>query len=157
MYAWDISHALVTTYHPYSHSPSALTEYLKQKLHSQQAKRLGRSLPTQVESSVQLERNINSDFALATTTLDYLDRRGERNVPKRYLKDADWCEDGPLEAGYYIADSDDPLILIAVDFNFKHLQCYETSIFISFLYYWQVTLIWSPYGDASLIRSFTYW
>ena len=35
--------------------------------------------------------------------------------------------------------------------------CYETSIFISFLNYWQVTLIWSPYGDASLIRSFTYW
>ena len=35
--------------------------------------------------------------------------------------------------------------------------CYETSIFISFLDYWQVTPIWSPYGDASLIRSFTYW
>ena len=33
------------------------------------------------------------------------------------------------------------------------LTCYETSIFISFLDYWQVTLIWSPYGDASLIRS----
>ena len=32
--------------------------------------------------------------------------------------------------------------------------CYETSIFISFLDYWQVTLTWSPYGDASLIRSF---
>ena len=30
--------------------------------------------------------------------------------------------------------------------------CYETSIFISFLDYWQVTLIWSPDGDASLIR-----
>ena len=29
--------------------------------------------------------------------------------------------------------------------------------FISFLDYWQVTLIWSPYGDDSLIRSFTYW
>ena len=27
----------------------------------------------------------------------------------------------------------------------------------SFLNYWQVTLTWSPYGDASLIRSFTYW
>ena len=30
-------------------------------------------------------------------------------------------------------------------------------LFIFFLNYWQVTLIWSPYGDASLIRSFTYW
>ena len=122
MYAWDISHALVTTYHPYCHSPSALTEYLKQKLHLQRAKRLGRSLPAQVEPNVQLERNINSDFALATTTLDHLERRGERNVPKRYLKDADWCEEGPLGTGYYIADPDDPSILIAVDFNFKHLQ-----------------------------------
>ena len=26
-------------------------------------------------------------------------------------------------------------------------------LFISFLDYWQVTLIWSLYGDASLIRS----
>ena len=121
-YAWDISHTLVITYHPYSHSPSALTEYLKQRLRLQRAKRQGRSLSAQVELNVQPERNINSDFTLATTTLDYLERRGERNVPKRYLKDADWCEDGPLGAGYYIADPDDPSILIAVDFNFKHLQ-----------------------------------
>ena len=56
-YAWDISHALVTTYHPYCHNPGALTEYLKQKLRAQRAKRLGRSLPTQVESNVQPERN----------------------------------------------------------------------------------------------------
>ena len=56
-YAWDISHTLVTTYHPYCHSPSALTEYLKQRLRLQRAKRLGRSLPAQVEQSVQLERN----------------------------------------------------------------------------------------------------
>ena len=26
-------------------------------------------------------------------------------------------------------------------------------LFISFLDYWQVTLIWSPYGDDSLIHS----
>ena len=57
LYAWDISHALVTTYHPYCHSLSALTEYLKQRLRSQRAKRLGRSLPAQVEQSVQLEHN----------------------------------------------------------------------------------------------------
>ena len=109
-------------YHPYCHSLSALTEYLKQKLRLQRAKRLGRSLPARVELSIQPERVINSDFTLATTTLDYLERRGERNVPKRYLKDADWCEEGPLGPGYYIADSDDPSILITVDFNFKHLQ-----------------------------------
>ena len=122
LYTWDISHTLVTMYHPYCHSPSALTEYLKQKLHQQRAKCLSHSLPTQVESSVSLERNINSDFTLAATTLDYLDQRGECNVPKRYLKEADWCKDGTLGAGYYIAGLDNPAILILVDFNFKYLQ-----------------------------------
>ena len=60
-YAWDISHALVTMYHLYCHSLGALTEYLKQKLCFQRAKRLGRSLPAQVEPSVQLEHNIADD------------------------------------------------------------------------------------------------
>ena len=44
-------------YHPYSHSPSALTEYLKHRLRLQRAKRLGRSPTAQVEPTVQLERN----------------------------------------------------------------------------------------------------
>ena len=57
LYAWDISHVPVITYHLYCHSLSALTEYLKQKLRLQRAKRLGHSLPAQVEPSVQLERN----------------------------------------------------------------------------------------------------
>ena len=121
-YTWDISHTLATTYHPYCHSPGALTEYLKDKLRRQRAKCLSHSPPAQVEPNVPLECNINSDFTLAATTLEYLDRRGEHNVPKRYLKDADWCEDGPLGAGYYIANPDDPTVLIAVDFNFKFLQ-----------------------------------
>ena len=121
-YAWDISHAPVITYHPYCHSPSALTEYLKQKLRHQRAKRLGRSLSAQVEQNVPLKRNINSDFTLAATTTKYIDQRGECNVPKRYLKEADWCEDRPLGTGYYIVCPDDPSVLIPVDFNFKHLQ-----------------------------------
>ena len=57
LYAWDISHTLITTYHPYCHSPSALTEYLKQKLCTQHAKHLGHSLPAQVEPNVPLEHN----------------------------------------------------------------------------------------------------
>ena len=73
LYAWDISHALVTMYHPYCHSPSALTEYLKQKLHHQRAKHLGHSPSAQVEQNIPLECNINSDFTLAATTLEYLD------------------------------------------------------------------------------------
>ena len=44
-------------YHPYCHSPSALTEYLKHRLRLQRAKRLGRSLPAQAEPDVQPERN----------------------------------------------------------------------------------------------------
>ena len=121
-YAWDISHTLITTYHPYCHSPGALTEYLKQKLCHQRAKHLGCSLPAQVKQNVPLKHNINSDFTLAATTLKYLDQRGERDVPKRYIKEADWCEDGPLGTGYYVADPDDPAVLIPVNFNFKHLQ-----------------------------------
>ena len=111
-----------TTYHPYTQSPSALTEYLRQKLHLQCAKCLSRSHPAQVKQSIPLKHNIKSDFTLAVTTIDYLDRRGERNVPKRYLKEADWCEDGTLGSGYYTANPDDPAVLILVDFNFKHLQ-----------------------------------
>ena len=57
LYAWDISHALVTTYHPYCHNLSALTEYLKQKLRHQRAKRLGRSPSAQVKQNVPLKRN----------------------------------------------------------------------------------------------------
>ena len=57
LYAWDISHTLVTTYHLYYHHPSALTEYLKQKLCSQHAKRLSRSLLAQVKQDVPLECN----------------------------------------------------------------------------------------------------
>ena len=56
-YTWDISHAFVTTYHPYCHSPSTLTEYLKHKLRLQRAKRLGCSPNAQVEQNVPLERN----------------------------------------------------------------------------------------------------
>ena len=59
LYAWDISHASITTYHPYCHSPSALTEYLKQKFRHQRAKRLGRSPSAQVEQNVHLECNID--------------------------------------------------------------------------------------------------
>ena len=70
-YTWDISHTLVTTYHPYCHSPSALTEYLKQKLRHQRAKCLGRSLSTQVKLSVQLEHNTTSMLPCCIAFLDF--------------------------------------------------------------------------------------
>ena len=62
--AWDISHALTNMYHPYCHSPSALTKYLKAKLHSQRAKHLSRSLPAQVEQNIPLECNMAHHYVI---------------------------------------------------------------------------------------------
>ena len=83
-------------------------------------------LPAHVEQSVPLERNINSDLhTLATSNREHLERRGECNVPKRYLKNTEWAKNRPLGAGYYIGDPDneskEPNI-IPVDFNFQALQ-----------------------------------
>jgi hypothetical protein len=52
----------------------------------------------------------------------FVDRRGERNVPKRYLKDAEWYSDKYLGEGYYVADPDEEDRFCAVDFNFDTLQ-----------------------------------
>jgi hypothetical protein len=52
----------------------------------------------------------------------FVDRRGERNVPRRYLKDAEWYSDKYLGEGYYVADPDDDDRFCAVDFNFDTLQ-----------------------------------
>ena len=126
MYAWDISHALTTLYHPYAHKPSALTEYLKHKLQVQHAKCQSCNHPAHVEWNVPLEHNINSDLiTLATSNHECLERRGECNVPKRYLKSTEWTKRGPLGPGYYIGDPDDesknPNIIL-VNFNFQALQ-----------------------------------
>jgi hypothetical protein len=53
-----------------------------------------------------------------------VERRGEHNVPRRYLKGAEWHEDKYLGTGYYCSDpdSDDPEALTAVEFNFEALQ-----------------------------------
>jgi hypothetical protein len=57
------------------------------------------------------------------TSTSFTDRRGERNVPKRYLKEAEWFTNGYLGAGYYTADPDSETGGIsAVDFNFETLQ-----------------------------------
>ena len=81
-YAWDISHTLITTYHPYCHSPSALTEYLKQKLWHQRAKRLGRSPSAQVEQYVPLERNTLTIGASFDIVLHVLIELGPPVVPQ---------------------------------------------------------------------------
>jgi hypothetical protein len=68
-------------------------------------------------------RNINSDsLSKVATSISIIDRRGEQNVPKRYLKDAEWCTDKHLGHGYYVADLDDPNTFCTVNFNFDTLQ-----------------------------------
>jgi hypothetical protein len=62
------------------------------------------------------------------TQVTIVERRGEQNVPKRYLKTAEWyAADAPKAyqgAGYYISDpdSEEDDALIAVDFHFESLQ-----------------------------------
>jgi hypothetical protein len=56
------------------------------------------------------------------TSVILVERRGERNIPKRYLKDAEWYTDKYLGEGYYVADPDDDDRFYAVDFNFDTLQ-----------------------------------
>ena len=123
LYAWDTSHTLETMYHLYAHEPSTLTKYLKQKLWEQRAKWWSLSHPTQVESNILPEHNINSDLpTLATTTLKCLKRRGECNIPKWYLKGAEWVEEGPIGTGYYATDPNKVSNLIPIDINFETLQ-----------------------------------
>jgi hypothetical protein len=73
---------------------------------------------------VPLTCNINSELVptVATSTV-FTDRRGERNIPKRYLKEAEWYSDRYLGTGYYTTDPDSDVGgLTAVDFNFETLQ-----------------------------------
>ena len=53
-------------YHPYAQSPSALTEYLRQKLRLQCTKHLSRSHPTQVKQSIPLEHNRISEMDIGS-------------------------------------------------------------------------------------------
>jgi hypothetical protein len=73
-------------------------------------------------------RNINPDSPTkVATTISIIERQGERNVPKRYLKDAEWYKDRYLGPGYHIADPDKDDTFCAVDFNFDILQWGPTT------------------------------
>jgi hypothetical protein len=67
--------------------------------------------------------NINSDSqSKVATSVSIVKRRGEQNVPKRYLKDAEGYTDKYLGNGYYVADPDKDDTFCAVDFSFDTLQ-----------------------------------
>jgi hypothetical protein len=83
----------------------------------------------QAELSGLSNRNINSDLCTTVATprpntiTTYVSCRGEQNVPKRYLKEAEWL-DKEYSWGYYTTsnDSADNDTLLAVDFDFGSLQ-----------------------------------
>jgi hypothetical protein len=82
------------------------------------------SEPAHVEQNVLSTHNINSELTESTVATTFVNRRGEHNVPKRYLKDAEWHENTYLGKGYYCSDPDSENTegLTAIDFNFKTLQ-----------------------------------
>jgi hypothetical protein len=98
----------------YPPEPHQLTERLRHqwlRIRAQNCNlcRVSHSLDlAHVELNVPLTHNINSDSqSKVATSVSLVERRGEQNVPKRYLKDAEWCTDKYLGHGYYIADPDE--------------------------------------------------
>jgi hypothetical protein len=116
--------------HPYLvPEPGQLTErlcqqWLRVQAQNHQLHRVShRPSPAHVKQNVPSTRNINSDSqSTVATSVILVERRGERNIPKRYLKDAEWYTDKYLGEGYYVADPDDDDRFYAVDFNFDTLQ-----------------------------------
>src|SRR5579859_6036110 len=89
-----------------------------QELHTE-GRRL--RIEAQVGQDAQLPCNIRSNLTVASSTgkgkfvYQCLQRRGDRNVPKRYLKTAEWIDsEGYL--GYYVRDLVDKET-IPVEFN----------------------------------------
>ena len=109
----------------------SLTQHLRQQYLEQRQKNHLRTKRALVEPYARPERNINSDFPLISATVatntirKVVERRGDRNVPKRYLKAAKWTpeDDLPCGEGYYVIDPDDNKDgWIPVDFDFEALQ-----------------------------------
>ena len=78
-----------------------------------------------IETNTQSEHNINPDlFSKVAPTKEYhLFQQGDRNVPLRYIKGAEWVEckeDQALSPGYYALNDDSNLI--PVEFDFEAIQ-----------------------------------
>ena len=79
--------------------------------------------PAQVEQHEPSSRDIKLDLSVALSykTDIVLEHQGERNVPKKYLKDAHWDvhnnSDGTIDLGYYAQDRDGNYIAVDIDFN----------------------------------------
>ena len=123
--AWSVPPRLPSTIYSLSHSEHPLTTYLRRRWQEQKASNRRHSKNPHVETNTQSERNINSDLSskVAPTKEYHLARRGDRNVPLRYLKGAEWIEqkeDQDLSPGYY--STNDNGDLIPVEFDFEAIQ-----------------------------------
>ena len=113
------------TIYSLSHSEHPLTTYLRRKWQEQQNQKRHHSKKPHVETNARSERNINSDLSttVAPTKEYYLARRGERNVPLRYIKGAEWIDRKPdqdLSPGYFATNNDSDLV--PVEFDFEAIQ-----------------------------------
>ena len=79
--------------------------------------------PAQVEQHESLSRDIKLDLSVARSyeTNIVLEHRGERNVPRRFLKEAHWDAhnnpNGTIDLGYYAQDQDGNYHAVDFDFN----------------------------------------
>ena len=111
-------------------SSQALTQRLKDQLHQIRTRNHhSHTNRTQVESYEPSTRNINSDLSTMASS-ELVERRGECNVTKRYLKSARWLRQGSLGEGYYAPGEKDDKgknIKTPIDFNFSFIQWGITS------------------------------
>ena len=123
--AWSIPPCPPSIIYSLSHSEHPLTTYLHRKWQEQKAQNRRHSKEPHVETNARSERNINSDLPSKVAPLKeyHLARRGDRNVPLRYIKGAEWVErkqDQDLSPGYYALNDDSNLI--PIEFDFKAIQ-----------------------------------
>ena len=88
-----------------------------------QAELVSHTPNAQVKQHEPSSRDIKLDLkvALSYETDITLEHRGERNVPKKYLKDTRWDThnepDGTINLGYFAQDSEGNYIAVDFDFN----------------------------------------
>ena len=91
--------------------------------HWKQAELVSQNQHAQVEQHEPSSRDIKLDLSVALSyeTDIVLEHRGERNVPKKYLKDAHWDAhnnpDGTIDLGYFAQYRSGNYIAVDFDFN----------------------------------------
>ena len=120
--AWSIPPRPLDTIYSLSHSEHPLTTYLRHRWQEQKVQHRRHSQKPHIETNARSERNINSDLSstVAPTKEYHLTQRGDRNVPLRYIKGAEWVEcreEQDLSPGYYALNDDSDLIPIKFDFE----------------------------------------